>query len=105
MIKTILTTSLLSKAAYENLKSSKPAIQICYKSHFEQTMVWKFMSSLCSDYNVAKARMLTGSELSRLTEAYSRPNPPILTQPATETLTSALAATGEHGQGPRRGSG
>ncbi|KAF3775077.1 hypothetical protein EJ110_NYTH50209 [Nymphaea thermarum] len=42
------------EAAYERLKALRPPCQACYKTHFEQTMVAKFLAGLSPKYEVAK---------------------------------------------------
>ncbi|KAF3772741.1 hypothetical protein EJ110_NYTH57106 [Nymphaea thermarum] len=42
------------KATYERLKFLRPPCKSCYKSHFEPTMVAKFLAGLSPEYAVAK---------------------------------------------------
>uniref|UniRef100_A0A5K1ARJ7 Retrotransposon gag domain-containing protein n=1 Tax=Nymphaea colorata TaxID=210225 RepID=A0A5K1ARJ7_9MAGN len=42
------------KATYERLKFLRPPCKSCYKSHFEPTMVAKFLAGLSLEYAAAK---------------------------------------------------
>ncbi|KAF3771812.1 hypothetical protein EJ110_NYTH59454 [Nymphaea thermarum] len=98
----------LVKAAYERLKALRPPCQACYKTHFEQTMVAKFLAGLSPKYEVAIVQMLTGAEIPDLAEAYNRLNrlAVSLSQPQSESPSAALAVSGGRGQATRgRGSG
>ncbi|KAF3782916.1 hypothetical protein EJ110_NYTH33369 [Nymphaea thermarum] len=93
----------LVKAAYERLKALRPPCQACYKTHFEQTMVAKFLAGLSPKYEVAKVHMLTGAEIPDLAEAYNRLNrlAVSLSQPQSESPSAALAVSGGRGQATR----
>ncbi|KAF3771616.1 Peroxisome biogenesis protein 1 [Nymphaea thermarum] len=96
------------KAAYERLKALRPPCQACYKMHFEQTMVAKFLAGLSPKYEVAKVQMLTGAEIPDLAEAYNRLSilAVSLSQSQSESPSTALAVSGGRGQATRgRGSG
>ncbi|KAF3775973.1 Retrovirus-related Pol polyprotein from transposon TNT 1-94 [Nymphaea thermarum] len=88
------------KSAYERLKALRPPCQSCYKTHFEQHMVAKFLAGLSPDFAVAKARMLTGAEIPDLAEAYNRLSrlAVTLSPSSTDASSSALAAPGVRGQ-------
>ncbi|KAF3783840.1 hypothetical protein EJ110_NYTH31589 [Nymphaea thermarum] len=96
------------KSAYERLKALRPPCQACYKTHFEQTMVAKFLAGLSPKYEVAKVQMLTGAEIPDLAEAYNRLSrlAVSLSQSQSESPSAALAVSGGRGQAIRgRGSG
>ncbi|KAF3776945.1 hypothetical protein EJ110_NYTH45620 [Nymphaea thermarum] len=96
------------KAAYERLKALRPPCQACYKTHFEQTMVAKFLAGLSPKYEVAKVQMLTGAEIPDLAEAYNRLSRLVvsLSQSQSESPSAALTVSGGRGQATRgRGSG
>ncbi|KAF3780357.1 DNA-repair protein [Nymphaea thermarum] len=98
----------LVKAAYERLKALRPPCQACYKTHFEQTMVAKFLAGLSPKYEVAKVQMLTGAEIPDLAEAYNRLSRLVvsLSQSQSESPSAALAVSGGRAQANRgRGSG
>ncbi|KAF3776287.1 hypothetical protein EJ110_NYTH47576 [Nymphaea thermarum] len=88
------------KSAYERLKALRPPCQSCYKTHFEQHMVAKFLAGSSSDFAVAKAQMLTGAEITDLAEAYNRLSrlAVTLSPSSTDASSSALAAPGVRGQ-------
>ncbi|KAF3777146.1 hypothetical protein EJ110_NYTH46591 [Nymphaea thermarum] len=88
------------KSAYERLKALHPPCQSCYKTHFEQHMVAKFLAGLSPDFAVAKAQMLTGAEIPDLAEAYNRLSRPAVTlsPSSTNTPSSALSVPGGRGQ-------
>ncbi|KAF3788075.1 hypothetical protein EJ110_NYTH13619 [Nymphaea thermarum] len=87
------------KATYERLKFLCLLCKSCYKSHFEPTMVAKFLAGLFLEYAVAKDLMLTGSEIPDLSNAYNRLSHLAisLSQPAGVTPASALAVGGGRG--------
>ncbi|XP_031487616.1 uncharacterized protein LOC116255769 [Nymphaea colorata] len=89
------------KATYERLKFLRPPCKSCYKSHFEPTMVAKFLAGLSPEYAAAKDQMLTGSEIPDLSDAYNRLSRLAisLSQPAGVTPASALAVGGGRGHG------
>ncbi|KAF3789137.1 hypothetical protein EJ110_NYTH19336 [Nymphaea thermarum] len=89
------------KATYERLKFLRPPCKSCYKSHFEPTMVAKFLAGLSPEYVAAKDQMLTGSEIPELSDAYDRLSRLAisLSQPTGVTSTSALAVGGGRGHG------
>ncbi|KAF3787410.1 hypothetical protein EJ110_NYTH23206 [Nymphaea thermarum] len=62
-------------------------------SHFEPTMVAKFLAGLSPEYSAAKDQMLTGSEIPDLFDAYNRLSRLAinLSQPVGVTPASALA--------------
>ncbi|KAF3778361.1 hypothetical protein EJ110_NYTH32764 [Nymphaea thermarum] len=88
------------KSTYERLKALRPPCQSCYKTHFEQHMVAKFLAGLSPDFAVAKAQMLTGAEIPDLAEAYNRLSrlAVTLSPSSTDAPSSALAAPGGRGQ-------
>ncbi|XP_031475998.1 uncharacterized protein LOC116247807 isoform X1 [Nymphaea colorata] len=97
----------LVKSSYEQLKGLRPPCQACYKTHYEPTMVAKFLAGLSPKFEVAKALMLTGAEIPDLAEAYNRLSrlAVYLSQPQSEAPAAALAMSGGHGQASRgRGS-
>ncbi|KAF3780056.1 hypothetical protein EJ110_NYTH40065 [Nymphaea thermarum] len=87
------------KATFERLKSLRPPCKSCYKTHYEQSMVSKFLVGLSPEYSVAKAQMLTGSDIPGLAEAYNRLSRLAVTLPpsVSDTPTSALAASNGRG--------
>ncbi|KAF3771673.1 hypothetical protein EJ110_NYTH59828 [Nymphaea thermarum] len=87
------------KATYERLKFLRPPCKSCYKSHFEPTMVAKFLAGLSPEYAAAKDQMLTGSEIPKLSDAYNRLSRLAisLSQPTGETSASALVVGGGRG--------
>ncbi|KAF3775439.1 hypothetical protein EJ110_NYTH50401 [Nymphaea thermarum] len=89
------------KATNEQLKFLRPPCKSCYKSHFEPTMIAKFLAGLSPEYAAAKDQMLTGSEIPDLSDAYNRLSHPAisLSQPAGVTPASALVVGGGRGQG------
>ncbi|KAF3778708.1 hypothetical protein EJ110_NYTH42942 [Nymphaea thermarum] len=89
------------KAIYERLKLLRLPCKSCYKSHFEPTMVAKFLAGLSPEYAVAKDQMLTGSEIRDLSNAYNRLSRLAisLSQLAGVTPASALAVMGGRGHG------
>ncbi|KAF3771631.1 Pentatricopeptide repeat-containing protein [Nymphaea thermarum] len=89
------------KATYERLKFLRPPCKSCYKSHFEPTMVAKFLVGLFPEYAAAKDQMLTGSEISDLSDAYNKLSRLAisLSQPAGVTPASALAVGSGRGHG------
>ncbi|KAF3781664.1 hypothetical protein EJ110_NYTH36296 [Nymphaea thermarum] len=89
------------KATYERLKFLRPPCKSCYKSHFEPTMVAKFLAGLSPEYAAAKDQMLTGSEIPDLSDAYNRLSclAISLSQPAGVTPASALAVGSGRGHG------
>ncbi|KAF3772731.1 hypothetical protein EJ110_NYTH56924 [Nymphaea thermarum] len=89
------------KATYEQLKFLRPPCKSCYKSHFEPTVVAKFLAGLSPEYAAAKDQMLTGSEIPDLSDAYNRLSRLTisLSQPAGVTPASALVVGGGRGQG------
>ncbi|KAF3785221.1 hypothetical protein EJ110_NYTH28490 [Nymphaea thermarum] len=88
------------KSAYERLKALHPPCQSCYKTHFEQHMVAKFLAGLSPDFVVAKAQMLTRAEIPDLAEAYNRLSrlAVTLSPSSTDAPSSALAVPGGCGQ-------
>ncbi|KAF3772803.1 hypothetical protein EJ110_NYTH56920 [Nymphaea thermarum] len=89
------------KATYERLKFLRPPCKSCYKSHFEPTMVAKFLAGLSPEYAAAKDQMLTGSEIPDLSDAYNKLSRLAisLSQPAGVTPASALAVGSGRGHG------
>ncbi|KAF3776077.1 hypothetical protein EJ110_NYTH49167 [Nymphaea thermarum] len=89
------------KATYERLKFLRPPCKSCYKSHFEPTMVAKFLAGLSPEYATAKDQMLTGSEIPDLSDAYNRLSRLAisLSQPTGVTPASALAVGGGRSHG------
>ncbi|KAF3772763.1 hypothetical protein EJ110_NYTH57021 [Nymphaea thermarum] len=89
------------KATYEHLKFLRPPCKSCYKSHFEPTMVAKFLAGLSPEYAAAKDQMLIGSEIPDLSDAYNRLSRLAisLSQPAGVTPASALAVGSGRGHG------
>ncbi|KAF3773602.1 hypothetical protein EJ110_NYTH51875 [Nymphaea thermarum] len=94
------------KSAYEKLKALSLPCQSCYKSHFEQHMVAKFLAGLSPDFAVAKAQMLTKAEIPDLAEAYNRLSRLVVTlsPSSTDAPSSALAVLGGRGQSAISGS-
>ncbi|XP_049936413.1 uncharacterized protein LOC126410518 [Nymphaea colorata] len=86
-------------AAYERLKALRPPCKHCYASHFENSMVAKFLSGLPLEYSVAKSQILTGSDLPDLADTYNRLSrlAVTLTQATHDTPVSALVMSGGHG--------
>ncbi|KAF3773713.1 hypothetical protein EJ110_NYTH53668 [Nymphaea thermarum] len=70
-------------------------------SHFEPTMVAKFLAGLSPEYATAKDQMLTGSEIPDLSDAYNRLSRLAisLSQPTGVTPASALAVGGGRSHG------
>ncbi|XP_031493245.1 uncharacterized protein LOC116259523 [Nymphaea colorata] len=89
------------KATYERLKFLPPPCKSCYKSHFELTMVAKFLAGLSPEYVAAKDQMLIGSEIPDLSDAYNRLSRLAisLSQPAGVTPASALTVGGGRSRG------
>ncbi|KAF3775405.1 hypothetical protein EJ110_NYTH50438 [Nymphaea thermarum] len=89
------------KATYERLKFLRPPCKSCYKSHFEPTMVAKFLAGLSHEYAATKDQMLTGSEIPELSDAYNRLSrfAISLSQPTGVTPASALAVGSGRGHG------